>query len=92
MPASLASELGLKQLHTMPDQDITVAVDVQPVWAQKIAAIACHRTQAGESPILQAPLERQVRFLGQEHFYLFSSRPSPGGKIVKLQDWLENNA
>jgi LmbE family N-acetylglucosaminyl deacetylase len=92
MPASLASELGLKQLHTMPDQDITVTVDVQPVWAQKIAAIACHRTQAGESPILQAPLERQVRFLEQEHFCLFSSRPSPGDKIVKLQDWLENNA
>jgi LmbE family N-acetylglucosaminyl deacetylase len=92
MPASLASELGLNQLHTLPDKEVTLTVDVQPVWAQKIAAIACHRTQAGESPILQAPLERQVRFLGQEHFCLFSSRPSPGGKIVKLQDWLENNA
>ncbi|MBN2551000.1 MAG: PIG-L family deacetylase [Anaerolineales bacterium] len=69
VPDSLARELGLNQLHTLPDQDVTVTVDVQPVWDQKIAAIACHRTQAGESPILQASLERQRRFLGWEHFY-----------------------
>ena len=66
MPASLASELGLKQLHSMPDGDITVTVDVQPVWDKKIAAIACHRTQAGESPI---PPAHQLRFFGREHFH-----------------------
>jgi LmbE family N-acetylglucosaminyl deacetylase len=76
MPDSLARELGLNQLHTQPDQEINVTVDVQSVWEQKMAAIACHRTQAGESPILQAPLERQKRFLGFEHFYrAFASQP-----------------
>ena len=69
VPESLANQLGLKQLHTLPDGEITVTVDVMPVWDKKIAAIACHRTQAGESPILRAPFERQVRFLGQEHFH-----------------------
>jgi len=69
MPDSLAKELGLVQLHTLPDDEVTVTVDVQSVWKQKIAAISCHRTQAGESPILQAPMERQIRFLGQEHFF-----------------------
>ncbi len=90
MPESLASELGMKQLHTLPDRDITVTVDVQPVWEQKIAAIACHRTQAGESPILQAPLERQIRFLGSEHFHLFSSHPPVGGKSANLVGWIIN--
>ena len=92
MPESLANQLGLTQLHTLPDRDITVTVDVQPVWEQKIAAIACHRTQAGESPILQAPLERQVRFLGWEHFHLFASHPPAGGESANLVDWLNSEA
>jgi LmbE family N-acetylglucosaminyl deacetylase len=92
MPESLARELGLAQLRTLPDRDITVTVEVQPVWEQKIAAIACHRTQAGESPILRAPLERQVRFLGREHFHLFSTLPPAGGKSANLVDWLRGEA
>lgn len=43
-------------------------MDVSPVWDQKLAAIACHRTQAGASPILTAMAERQRLFLGREHF------------------------
>jgi LmbE family N-acetylglucosaminyl deacetylase len=68
VPDSLAKELGMKQLHTLPDEDVTLMIDVERVWEQKMAAIACHRTQASESPILRAPLERQKRFLGKEHF------------------------
>jgi LmbE family N-acetylglucosaminyl deacetylase len=68
VPYSIASELGLNQLHTLPDNEISAAIDVRNVWEQKIAAIRCHRTQAGESPILRANLVRQRRFLGQEHF------------------------
>jgi N-acetylglucosamine malate deacetylase 2 len=68
VPESIARELGMKQLHTLPDEDVTVMVDVERVWEQKMAAIACHRTQAGESPILQKSPEHQMRFLGQEHF------------------------
>lgn len=66
----------------------------QWTWAayeqEKFAAIACHSTQAGESPVLKAPLERQSRFLGWEHFCLFSSRQAPGEKTANLLDWLEN--
>jgi LmbE family N-acetylglucosaminyl deacetylase len=69
MPDSLAMELGMKQMHTIQDNEITVTVNIQSVWEQKIAAITCHRTQAGESPILHEPIERQLRFLGWEHFY-----------------------
>ena len=69
MPDSLAREFGFKQLHTIADDEVTVTVNVQHVWEQKIAAISCHRSQAGESPILQAPLEKQLQFLGTEHFH-----------------------
>ena len=41
-----------------------------------MAAIACHRTQAGESPILSAALERQKLFLGKEHFQRVIDRQS----------------
>jgi LmbE family N-acetylglucosaminyl deacetylase len=68
VPYSVAGALGLVHLHAIPDGDVTLAVDVMAVWEQKMAAIRCHRTQAGESPILQAPEERQRLFLGREHF------------------------
>ncbi len=63
VPDAIARELGLKQLHTLPDHEETVAVDVQRVWDQKLAAIACHRTQMGESPILTAHLLKPGTFL-----------------------------
>jgi LmbE family N-acetylglucosaminyl deacetylase len=83
IPDSLAKKLGLDQLHTLPDNEITVTINVQSVWNQKIAAIACHHTQAGESPILQAPLERQIRFLGQEHFFR-SIASQPDDMLLRL--------
>lgn len=68
VPRTVAQALGLGRLHAVPDEEITTAVDVGPVWDEKLSAIRCHRTQAGESPILHAPEERQRLFLGQEHF------------------------
>ena len=68
VPRSVADALGLGQLQVTPDEQIAVTVDISPVWEQKMAAIRCHRTQLGESPILQAPLEQQRLFLGREHF------------------------
>lgn len=67
VPRSVAEVLGISFLHTVPDEEVTLAVDVGSVWEQKWQAIRCHRTQAGESPILAAPLERQRLFLGMEH-------------------------
>jgi len=68
IPASLRQSLGLSQLSAVDDAAVTLAVDILPVWERKLAAIRCHRTQLGQSPILAADPERQRRFLGQEHF------------------------
>ncbi|MBC7263364.1 MAG: PIG-L family deacetylase [Chloroflexi bacterium] len=68
VPRSVVQALGLSHLHATPDGEITLTVDVSPVWEQKLAAIRCHRTQLGGSPILTAPPERQHLFLGTEHF------------------------
>jgi len=65
---AVAGALGFSGLHTVPDEAVTLAVDVIPVWEEKLRAIGCHRTQAGENPILRAPEERQRLFLGIEHF------------------------
>jgi LmbE family N-acetylglucosaminyl deacetylase len=70
MPHSLAQALGMIHLHTVPDEAVTLVVDVAEVWAAKMAAIRCHRSQRGSSPILSAPEEKQRLFLGTEYFRL----------------------
>jgi len=78
VPRSVVQALGLAHLHSVPDEEVTLAVDVTAVWEQKRAAIRCHRTQMVGSPILTAPKERQRLFLGREHFR-------------RVQAWLEDN-
>ena len=90
VPRSLAETLGMKQIRAVPDEAITLTVDVSSVWESKMSAIRCHRTQLGESPILTAPEAKQRLFLGMEHFCLVASRLAPDGKIVNLLEWLEN--
>ncbi len=68
VPQSLASALGMHQIHAVPDDSIMLCVDVSAVWDDKMSAIYCHRTQLGESPILEAPIDRQRLFLGKEYF------------------------
>jgi len=72
---SLANELGMTQIHAVPDDAITLTVDVSTVWDAKMAAIHCHQTQLGESPILRASPEKQHLFLGTEHFQTALFRP-----------------
>jgi LmbE family N-acetylglucosaminyl deacetylase len=74
VPRSVAEALGLSHLHAVPDEEISLTVDVTPFWEQKLAAIRCHRTQLGGSPILAAPPERQRLFLGVEHFRRAAAR------------------
>jgi LmbE family N-acetylglucosaminyl deacetylase len=74
VPQSLAAALGLTHLRTVPDEAISLRVDVSPVWESKLAAIRCHATQASSSPITQAPVERQRAFLGTEHFVQAETR------------------
>lgn len=73
VPRSLTETLGMQQIHAVPDEAITLAVDVSSVWQAKMSAIRCHRTQLGESPILDAPEARQRLFLGVEHFCLIET-------------------
>ena len=68
VPLSVTGALGLTSLHAVPDEQISLAVNVEAVWEHKLAAIGCHRTQLSESPILAAPPARQRLFLGTEHF------------------------
>ena len=73
VPRSLAETLGMTQIHTVPDEAITLTVDVSTVWEAKMTAIRCHRTQLGGSPILDAPEAKQRLFLGVEHFCLIET-------------------
>ena len=74
VPLSVAGALGLTSLHAVPDEQISLAVNVEAVWEHKLAAIGCHRTQLSESPILAAPPARQRLFLGTEHFIRHAPR------------------
>ncbi len=74
VPRTVAQTLNLDRLHATPDEEIDLAVDVGPVWEQKLSAIRCHRTQLGASPILSAPPERRRLFLGVEHFRRATTR------------------
>ena len=68
VPRSVAQALGLTHLHAVPDEQVTLTVDVMLVWEQKLAAIGCHRTQAGKSPILAVTEEKRRLFLRKESF------------------------
>lgn len=68
IPYSVANKLDLSQLHSIPDEEVSLTIDVSKVWKQKLTAIYCHRTQVGNSPILSAQEEKQRLFLGKEYF------------------------
>ena len=74
VPRSVAQALGLTRLHALPDEEVTLTVDVTPVWEHKMAAIRCHRTQLSSSPVLSKPEEKQRLFLGWEHFWRAAAR------------------
>ncbi len=80
----------MKQIRAVADEAITLTVDVSAIWDAKMSAIHCHRTQLGESPILDAPEARQPLFLGVEHFRLSASRSAADGKILDILEWLKN--
>jgi LmbE family N-acetylglucosaminyl deacetylase len=89
VPQSLATQLGMTQIHAVPDETIALSVDISAVWEAKMSAIRCHRTQLGEVPILGMPEAKQRLFLGVEHFCLSLSHPAPDENIANLREWLE---
>jgi N-acetylglucosamine malate deacetylase 2 len=68
VPQSLATTLGMTQIHVVPDETISLTVDVLRAWEQKMSAIRCHATQLSSSPMMSAPEQRQRVFLGTEYF------------------------
>ena len=68
VPCSLAEQLELRQVHSVPDEQITLAVDVTSAWAAKQAAMACHMTQRTSTPLMSAPEARQRQFFGREFY------------------------
>jgi len=68
IPSSLAEAMKMPHLHTVPDEEVTLTLDVSAVWDVKIAAIRCHASQLSSSPITSDPLDRQRLFLGTEYF------------------------
>lgn len=68
VPQSLAQKLDMRQIHSVPDKDIALTVDVSSVWETKLAAMRCHATQSSSSPMMSAPAERQRQFFGHEYF------------------------
>jgi len=74
VPRSLAEALNMSHLHTVPDETVTLTVDVSAVWDTKLAAIHSHRSQIANSPILGSPEEKQRLFLGMEYFQLVSGQ------------------
>ncbi len=74
VPQSLADTLGMAQIHALPDEAITMAIDISQTWEAKMKAIYCHATQLSASPITRASLEHQRLFLGSEQFVLTAKR------------------
>ena len=68
VPQSLAQKLDMRQIHSVPDDEIALTVDVSSVWETKMAAMRCHATQLSSSPMMSAPAERQRLFFGREYF------------------------
>ena len=80
----------MHQICAVPDKSITLSVDVSVVWDAKMTAIHCHRTQLGESPILEAPIGRQRIFLGKEYFCRLLARQRTDFFLTYLMKMKEN--
>lgn len=74
VPRSVVERLDMRRIQPVPDEAITLSVDVSPVWEMKLAAIRCHATQLASSPIMRASQEQQHLFLGTEHFVRLDTR------------------
>ena len=65
---SVAEAVGFHDLHSIPDEEVSMSFDARTFWDQKMAAIHCHRSQIGHSPIMKMEQTQQEVFLGKEQF------------------------
>jgi LmbE family N-acetylglucosaminyl deacetylase len=68
IPYTLAEQMNMSRIHPVPDEQISLSVDISPTWLAKQNAMACHATQRSTTPIMSAPAERQQQFFGREYF------------------------
>ena len=62
----------------LPDEQISVTLDVEPWQAEKTRALQKHRTQGNSfSAILRMPTELQRKLRNSEYFQLAASRVGP---------------
>jgi len=74
IPASVAQNLGMQQIRTVKDSEISLAIDVTSVLDLKMEAIKCHASQITASPILSQSEDQQRQFLGYEYFVQAATR------------------
>lgn len=68
IPASAANQPGMPRVQPVPDEDISLQVNVSTVWGAKRAAMDCHASQRSSTPMLSAPEPQQRLFFGWEYF------------------------
>jgi LmbE family N-acetylglucosaminyl deacetylase len=89
VPRSVAEKLGMHQVHPVPDEKIALRVDVSMAWEAKQAAMACHATQRGSTPLMSASEAQQRLFFGREFFVLAACRRAESDFMpVLLKDYL----
>jgi LmbE family N-acetylglucosaminyl deacetylase len=68
VPRSLAEQLEMHRIRSVPDEQIALDVDVGPAWEAKRSAMDCHESQRGSTPLMSAPEAQQQQFFGRECF------------------------
>lgn len=84
VPFSIKQSLGMDKIIQVPDEQISLSLDVNAVWDIKMKAVHCHASQLSSSPILSQSLERQRIFLGTEHYVRFNTWQTEGDFIPSL--------
>ncbi|MCL4377903.1 MAG: PIG-L family deacetylase [Actinobacteria bacterium] len=74
VPKSLVEATGMTNIHYVPDEEITLIINVISVLRQKLAAIHCHKSQISDSVVSVSSLRERQRFLATETFKLAASR------------------
>jgi len=74
VPKNLVEATGMTHIHFVPDEEITLKINVGSVLRQKLAAIHCHRSQISASAFSASSLREKQRFLATETFKLTASR------------------
>lgn len=78
LPLYLAQEMKLTNMRPVPDEKITLTVDVLSVWEMKKAAMGCHASQLCSTPVLHEAAGRQKLFFGTEFFIRTAQRDQYG--------------